>query len=60
MLDANSSLTPAQVKNTIMNTAQDWSPAGKDIDYGAGRLQAYEAIKSASMLMLIVVDTSLM
>ncbi|MCG8641792.1 MAG: S8 family serine peptidase [Desulfobacterales bacterium] len=47
MLDANISLTPGQVKNIIKNTAKDWGPAGDDKDYGAGRFQAYEAIKSA-------------
>ncbi|WP_418655006.1 S8 family serine peptidase [Anoxybacter fermentans] len=47
MLDANPNLTPADVKTIIQNTAEDWGKAGKDIDYGWGRLQAYEAIKSA-------------
>lgn len=47
MLDANYSLTPATLKSQITGTAQDWGPAGQDIDYGYGRLQAYEAIKSA-------------
>ncbi|MGR3309187.1 MAG: S8 family serine peptidase, partial [Candidatus Brocadiales bacterium] len=47
MLHANSSMTPAQVKSVIESTAQDWGPAGKDIDYGAGRLQAYDAIRTA-------------
>jgi len=50
MLDANPNLTPAQVKDIIMNTAVDWGPAGKDIDYGAGRLQTYEAVKAAGSL----------
>lgn len=47
MLDANYALTPAQVHSALFNTAQDWGPTGKDLDYGYGRLQAYEAIKSA-------------
>lgn len=47
MLDANYNLTPADLKAKITGTAQDWGPAGQDIDYGYGRLQAYEAIKSA-------------
>lgn len=46
MLDANPSLTPTQVKSTIENNALNWGPGGKDIDYGSGRLQAYEAIRS--------------
>ena len=47
MLHADSTLTPAQVKTKIMDTALDWGPDGDDIDYGAGRLDGYEAIKSA-------------
>ncbi len=47
MLAANQGLTPAQVKSLLMSTALDWGPAGTDIDYGAGRLQAYEAVKQA-------------
>jgi serine protease AprX len=47
MLQANGSLSPANIKSKMMSTAQDWGPTGKDIDYGSGRLQAYEAIKSA-------------
>jgi len=47
MLDANPSLTPAQIKSILKSTAKDWGPAGADIDYGAGRLDGYEAIKSA-------------
>lgn len=47
MLDANYSLSPATIKSKITSTAQDWGPTGQDIDYGYGRLQGYEAIKSA-------------
>jgi serine protease AprX len=47
MLDANPSLTPAQIKSYLMSSAQDWGPTGSDIDYGSGRLQAYDAIKLA-------------
>ena len=47
MLDANYGLTPAQVHSTLFNTAEDWGPAGQDLDYGYGRLQGYEAIKAA-------------
>lgn len=48
MLDANQALTPAQAKSIIMDTAVDWGTAGKDIDYGAGRLDAFEAISTAA------------
>ncbi|QOR36056.1 S8 family serine peptidase [Clostridium sp. 'deep sea'] len=47
MLDANPSLTPAQVKTTLANTALDWGTTGQDVDFGHGRLDAYEAIKDA-------------
>lgn len=47
MLDAESSLLPSDVKTTIMDTAVDWGPSDRDIDYGAGRLDAYEAIRVA-------------
>ncbi|MBM3925397.1 MAG: hypothetical protein FJ320_05325 [SAR202 cluster bacterium] len=48
MLDANSSLSPASVKSILKSTAQDWGPGGDDNDYGAGRLDAYEAVSDAA------------
>lgn len=47
-LQANSGLTPTQVKNELMNTAQDWGPAGKDIDWGWGLLDAYAFVGSVA------------
>lgn len=47
MIDAKPTITPSTIKTTLMNTAQDWGPSGTDVDYGAGRLQGYDAIKSA-------------
>lgn len=47
MLAADPSLTPAEVKSIITGTALDWGPTGQDIDYGFGRLQAYNAIMAA-------------
>jgi serine protease AprX len=46
MLDHNGTLTHAQIKSTLMSTAVDWGPSGPDIDYGAGRLDAFAAIKA--------------
>ena len=46
MLDQQSSLTNAAIKATLMSTAVDWGPSGIDIDYGAGRLDAFAAIKA--------------
>lgn len=47
MIDAKPSISTSNIKSTIMNSAQEWGPSGQDIDYGAGRLQAYDAIKAA-------------
>ena len=55
MLESNPGLTPQDVKDKIMQTAEDWgrgannTPAttGADPEYGAGKLDAYAAIKSA-------------
>jgi serine protease AprX len=56
MRDANPALTPQQVKDTIMATAVDWGrggdsktpgSSGADVDYGAGRLDAYAALQAA-------------
>ncbi len=55
MLQAGTALTPQQVKDKIMQTAEDWGrgasniagTVGADPEYGAGRLDAYEALKSA-------------
>lgn len=47
MRQVGTTLTPAQVKATIMSTAQDWGTTGADIDYGAGRLDAYAAQATA-------------
>ncbi len=54
MLHANTGLIdnhPNDIKSIIMSTAVDWGSSwdntGKDIDYGAGRLDSYEAVKTA-------------
>ena len=55
MLEQNPALSPQDVKDKIMQTAEDWgrgannAPAttGADPEYGAGKLDAYAAIKSA-------------
>ena len=56
MKDANAALTPGAVKDNIVATAIDWGrggdnktagSTGHDIDYGAGRLDAYAALKAA-------------
>ena len=56
MREATPSLTPVQVKDIVRRTAVDWGrggdnrtvgSAGPDIDYGAGRLDAYAALAAA-------------
>jgi len=47
MLDANSSLSPAQVKSILISTADDWGTAGWDTSYGYGFVDAYEACEQA-------------
>ena len=55
MHDANGALTPQQVKDAVVGTAIDWGrggdnrtagSSGRDIDYGAGRLDAHAALKA--------------
>lgn len=47
MLEANPNLSPQDVKSILAQTAIDWGPEGKDIDYGYGFINPYEAIKQA-------------
>jgi hypothetical protein len=55
MLEANPALTPQNVKDKIMQTAEDWGrgpdnaagTTGADPEYGAGKLDAYSAMESA-------------
>ena len=56
LLDVNSNFSPQQLKEGIMSTAVDWGrggdntaagSSGHDIDYGAGRLDAYAALRAA-------------
>jgi serine protease AprX len=47
ILEANPSLDHFQVKEILMNTAVDLGPDGIDNQYGAGRVDAYEAVLEA-------------
>ncbi|MFQ5905208.1 MAG: S8 family serine peptidase, partial [bacterium] len=44
MLQKNPLLSPAEVDEILETTALDLGPGGKDNDYGAGRIQAYQAV----------------
>ena len=47
VLAADPELTPAQLRNVLVTTTDDWGPEGVDIDYGAGRLNALLAVQTA-------------
>lgn len=47
MLSANSSLTPADVRQIIQSTADDLGVPGKDIYFGYGRINAKKAVEEA-------------
>ena len=47
-LQANPTLTPAQVKNKIVSTAKDCGPAGPDNDWGAGLLDGYALVSQVT------------
>lgn len=45
ILSLNKTLTPAQVRTILQQTADDKGPAGFDNQYGWGRINAYRAVK---------------
>ena len=44
MLQHKGQLTPDQVRATLLSTAKDLGPTGRDDDYGAGLTDAYRAL----------------
>jgi len=44
MLSKSDDLEPMEIDSLLQTTSLDLGPAGKDNDYGAGRVQAYEAV----------------
>ncbi len=47
MLEANPSLTPAEVREILFETAEDWGAPGADVDYGHGLVQPVDAVQRA-------------
>ena len=50
MLQANSSLNPAEVKQILKNSSFDLGEEGEDNTYGAGRADAYTAVSNVTAL----------
>ena len=44
MLEANPSLTPDEIKNTLIATCSHWGTSPPNVDYGYGLVNAYKAI----------------
>ncbi len=44
MLEKNPTLKPSEIKHILESTAVDLGTAGKDNDFGSGRINAYEAV----------------
>jgi serine protease AprX len=53
MRDANPGISAATIRSRLRSTAFDWGPAGPDIDFGWGRLNAYAALRSAGASRLV-------
>jgi serine protease AprX len=58
ILERNSSLTPLEVKYRLESTAVDPGIAGKDNDYGSGRIDAFKAVAGRASLMKGDVDSN--
>jgi subtilisin family serine protease len=50
MLEANPKLTPAQIRDIVQNTAQDFGPPGWDKEWGHGEVRAAAAVQAALAL----------
>lgn len=50
MINARPSIKPGGVKSILLATAERWAVGTKNSDFGAGRLQAYQAIARAAAI----------
>lgn len=46
LLSKNLSLTPGEIKGILQASADDFGPAGRDNDYGYGRISIYKALRT--------------
>ena len=49
LIQRNPSLTPNAVRRILMSTAKDLGPKGRDRDFGAGLVDALQAVRSARL-----------
>lgn len=47
VLQADPSLEPEDLRRILFESSHDWGPSTKDIDYGAGRIDALQAVQQA-------------
>jgi serine protease AprX len=47
LLEADPALTPSRVEQILTETAQDFGPAGYDIAWGFGEIDAFAAVLAA-------------
>jgi hypothetical protein len=50
MLSRNPDLTNSEIKNTLQSTAEDLGTPGFDVYFGAGRINAYQALRQVQRL----------
>ncbi len=58
MLSANPDLTAEQLKTILYSTAVDLGVPGRDINFGHGRVDAYEAVHAASIKHTVTVTSN--
>jgi subtilisin family serine protease len=47
LIERNPSLTPADVRRILTRTAKSIAPKGREKEFGAGLVNAYQAVSSA-------------
>ncbi|HKH02689.1 MAG TPA: S8 family serine peptidase, partial [Bradyrhizobium sp.] len=57
MLERNPALTPTEVRATLMHTARDLGPPGRDDLFGAGEADAYAALAAVAAVAPVIAAT---